>query len=545
MDEYEKGKLQTKRHIRIMRMLLKYYGYDNFKPNQYLIINQILNGYDVCAVLPTGYGKSLTFQMPAIYLDKPAVIICPLISLMEDQQIILKKLGLKSVCFNSNLEDKIGVKQDILKGVYKFVYITPESIVNFGRFLVEMERTIGISLIAIDEAHCISAFGYDFRTSYRGLKFLKDVLPDTPIVALTATATPVVAKDICNVLQLETKGGIIRSSFDRTNLYIEVNKRTKEMRNDLLPLIKKFQENSIIIYCLTIKDTEKIAEYLKSQEINCAYYHGKLSNETRSKIHKKFLDDTCKCIIATNAFGMGINKINVRLVIHYGCPRNIESYYQEIGRAGRDLKNSYCYLFYSPKDFMIQQYHIENSDNKDPTYKKNQYRLLQTMRDYVNSVTCRKKIILNYFDEEREGGCDKCDVCTPGKGIGKKKIDAKEQSVKKEAMMLFKLMEKMSSFGATMYIDILRGSNGQKIKPFMKEFVEYNKGHHHTKEWWKELFEHLTRDRYIQPKRISPTIFVLELTRLGIDIITDEETRKILGAEPLARIPKYAMRTEI
>jgi len=549
IDKYEKGKKHTRRHKRIKMLLKKNFDYDQFKPNQYLIINQILNGFDVCAVLPTGYGKSLTFQIPAIYLNKPAIIVCPLISLMEDQEIILKKLGLKSVCYNSNLMNKVQVRSDILNGKYNFVYITPESVIGFDSFLKKLNENLGISLIAIDEAHCISAYGYDFRPSYRNLTFFKEILPDVPIIALTATATPIVAKDICDVLQLETKDGIIQSSFDRSNLYIEINKRTKELSKDLLPLVKKYvKKGAVIIYCLTIKDTEKIATFLKAKEISCAYYHGKLGSEKRSKIHKKFIKGEYDCIVATNAFGMGINKIDVRLVIHYGCPRNLESYYQEIGRAGRDLKNSFCYLFFSPQDFIIQQYHIDRSESKDPEYKKNQYHLLQTMKDYVKSNVCRKKYILNYFQEKKDGNCGKCDICVPRNGDEVQ--DVKTKDVSKEVILLLKVMTdalpfsyNSNGFGGNMYIDIIRGSNGKKITLDMKKIHGYGKGINHSKDWWKELIDHLIKDEFIARRSVSRWgISVLEVTPTGENLLSNDARDKLLDGDGDI-IPKYAMTT--
>lgn len=532
MDEYEKIKKHTERYRKIKKLMKKVFGHENFKPNQYLIINRIIKGYDVCAVLPTGYGKSLTFQLPALYLGKTAIIVCPLISLMEDQQIILEKLGLKSICFNSNLRDKNQVKSDILKGEYQFVYITPESIIQCESFLKQLEDTIGISLVAIDEAHCISSYGYDFRPSYRNLTFLKESLPNVPIIALTATATPIVATDICEVLKLETKTGVIQSSFDRENLYIEVNKK-KDMKKDLLPLVKKYMTESIIIYCLTIKETEKIAQMLKDEEIKCAYYHGKLDSSKRSKIHKKFIKGKCNCIVATNAFGMGINKENVRLVIHYGCPRNIESYYQEIGRAGRDLKASYCYLFYSAKDFEIQRYHIENSESKDPDYKKTQYKLLQTMKNYVTSNICRKKTILNYFEERKDTDCKKCDVCNSDRFIAK-------VSIEKEALLLLKLMTRLPRFGCTTYIEILRGSNSKKMKDYMKKLDFYGKGIAHSKDWWKELIDHLIRDDYISQVQLSPRMQIVVVGDIGQQVVLIDRTPGLDNYD--TGIPEYQMR---
>ncbi|RYX82988.1 RecQ family ATP-dependent DNA helicase, partial [bacterium] len=368
---------------------------------------KIINKQDVCLVAFTGFGKSMVFQLPALYMNLPAVIISPLISLMEDQRLILTKLGIASCCYNSNVTDKYKLRKEILENKYKFIYITPESIVEMKEFLCSLNEALGISLIAIDEAHCISAYGHDFRPAYRKLTFFKEYLPNVPLLAVTATATELVGKDICKVLSLKSQP--IKTSFDRVNLYLEIRQKGKNYATDIIPIVKNHTNESIIIYCLTKKETEKVAAALQEAKIKCGIYHSGLENSEKEKTHFDFIENKCKVVVATIAFGMGINKPDVRVVVHYGSPRNIEGYYQEIGRAGRDGTKSFCYAFFNNRDFKIQESFIQNSESE--AYKKNQMVLLTTMKNYMTTDKCRRQILLNYFDEEYPDCCNNCDNC--------------------------------------------------------------------------------------------------------------------------------------
>ena len=330
MDRYEKSKLETKRYQKIKELVKIVYGFDEFRPRQYEVINRIIRGIDTCLIMKTGGGKSFLYQVPAIYLGKPAVIVTPLVSLMEDQKLGLDSLGITSCCYNSNVVDKDLMLDEIIEGKYQFVYITPESIVNLKFFLMNMHEKIGISLVAVDEAHCISSFGFAFRKAYREINFLKDLLPNVPILAVTATATSEVAEDICKVLKFKKVDPII-TGFDRPNLFLEVKRKSKKMERDIVPLLKVHENEPVIIYCVTRNDTEKAAQILTTCGIECGIYHAGLDARTKSNTHKQFLSGKLNVVAATTAFGMGINKPNVRAVIHYGAPRNIEGYYQEIG----------------------------------------------------------------------------------------------------------------------------------------------------------------------------------------------------------------------
>jgi len=499
MDDYELSKCNTKRYHKIKELMKETFGYNDFKPKQYEIINNIINGIDVCAILPTGYGKSLTFQLPGIYLDKPTVIVSPLISLMEDQCYNLKKIGINACCYNSTIPNKYALKSEILEGYYKFIYITPETIIVSKELLEMLNESHGISLIAIDEAHCISTYGFDFRSAYRQLSYVREMFPDIPILTLTATATNQVVQDICDVMNFQNYI-IVKSSFDRPNLELNILRKNKKMSEDLMPIINKHKNQPTIIYCLTKKETHKISDMLEKYDINCGIYHSSIDNDEKTRIHHQFLNGEINYIVATIAFGMGINKPNVRVVIHYGCPKNVESYYQEIGRAGRDGNDSYCYLLYGFQDFRLHQYFINNTTNLE--YKINCGGLLEVMKNYVLSNQCRRKLLLNYFNENYQNKCDKCDVCYSESGIASAITDLEVKPISEEAnnesLWLINLINEINeNYGKTYYIDILRGSNSKKIKKNHKSTSYYGIGKNKSIEWWENLIKVLVKRKYL------------------------------------------------
>ena len=522
MDDYEKSKICTKRHKKLKTLLKIIYGYDNFRPKQYEILNRIFNGEDICGILATGYGKSICFQIPALYLNKPAVIVVPLISLMDDQRMILEKLGITSCCFNSTVYNKYELKKSILNGEYKFVYITAEAVINQKEFLITLNERLGISVIAIDEAHCISSYGYDFRPAYRKLTFFKEILPDVPILAVTATATNVVADDICKVLKFKLNN-IIKNSFDRPNLYIEIREKSKpkNIATDILPILAKHVDQCVIIYCITINETGDIAEILKLNKLKCKTYHSKLDNDKKTKVHHDFVSGKVKIIIATIAFGMGINKSNVRAVIHYGCPKNIEGYYQEIGRAGRDGLKSSCYTIYSYQDFKRQEFFI--SGIVDDKYKKNQTMLLNKIKNFmINNKICRRSILLEYFNEDyKKNNCESCDICCGVTKTNDAVVEIK-QDVSVEARMLIDLIDatKPRRFGLLIYIDVLRGASNKKILKFFPKNKFYGKGKHRSANWWKEMGQNLIDQEFLMKTRINTGNFPTLITEVAPKGIT-------------------------
>lgn len=392
-----------------MELLLKNsFGYDKFRPMQLDIINHVLQRKDSLVLMPTGGGKSLCYQIPALKLDGLTVVISPLISLMKDQVDNLKTNGIQAEYINSTLSSTEidDIQNRIKEKKVKLLYIAPErlAIEDFKVFLL----TLQISLIAIDEAHCISEWGHDFRKEYRNLKFLKKIFSNVPIIALTATATLKVRDDILKQLSLVDPRTFI-SSFNRKNLNLMVMEKKKTF-NKILGLIEKHKNESIIIYCFSRKDTEKIAGQLKENGCEALPYHAGLSNVVRKRNQDLFIKDKVNIIVATIAFGMGIDKPDVRLVIHHTFSKSIEGYYQEIGRAGRDGLPSDCVLFYSKGDIRKHKYFLDQI-HRDMV-RSIAFDKLNKMMEYCENTSCRRKNILKYFAESfLEHNCNGCDVC--------------------------------------------------------------------------------------------------------------------------------------
>ncbi len=389
-------------------LLKKYFGYDKFRSMQRDIVENVLQKKDSLVLMPTGGGKSICYQIPALKFKGLTIVISPLISLMKDQVDNLKTNGINAEYINSLLSfDKIEeIKKKIQREEIKILYIAPERLAleDFKIFLT----TIKISLIAIDEAHCISEWGHDFRKDYRNLKFLKTLFPNIPIIALTATATEKVRKDILKQLSLK-RPKIFISSFNRENLNLIVI-RKKNSFNKILNLIKEHINESIIIYCFSRKDTEKISQKLNENGFNSLPYHAGLSNKIRKQNQELFIKDKVNIIVATIAFGMGIDKPDVRLIIHHTFSKSIESYYQEIGRAGRDGLSSDCVLFYSRGDRRKHKFFIDKI--QDEIIQKSALDKLEKIMDYCEKKSCRRKEILQYFGEHfPEKNCQGCDIC--------------------------------------------------------------------------------------------------------------------------------------
>ncbi|WP_405221122.1 DNA helicase RecQ [Dokdonia sp. Asnod1-B02] len=455
-------------------LLKTHFGYDNFRPNQQEIIESVCRGDDALVIMPTGGGKSMCFQLPALALDGVALVISPLIALMKDQVDALRANGIKAAYYNSTqpLEETQQVLADLQSGAIDLIYVAPESLQMLDGAL----NAATISLIAIDEAHCISSWGHDFRPAYTQLGYLKRRFPKAPLIALTATADRSTQDDIADQLGISNAKKYV-SSFDRPNLYLDV--RPGQKRNDqILDFLEEHPGESGIIYCLSRKSTESLAAKLQANGYKAAAYHAGMHAEQRSKVQEDFINDTTPIICATIAFGMGIDKSNVRWVIHYNMPKNLEGYYQEIGRAGRDGLPAHTLLFYSYADTLQLRQFIDGAKNADYQMAK-----LDRMQQYAEALSCRRKVLINYFGEFLSEDCGNCDICNSppayfdGTVLAQKVLSGVARMQQKEAM------------GTV--IDVLRGSQNAQV---------YDKGYQEIKTYgaakdvpWRDLQQYIVQ----------------------------------------------------
>ncbi len=430
--------------------LKKYFGYEHFRPMQAEIIQAIYDQKDVLVLMPTGGGKSICFQIPAVTMPGVCVVVSPLISLMKDQVEALRANGIPAAFLNSSLSsaEQRHVEDELFHGRLQLLYVSPEKLASPG--CAELLKQANVHLFAIDEAHCISSWGHDFRPEYHQLSYLKRQFPGIPVVALTATADKLTRKDIVEKLGLE-EPEIFVASFDRPNLSLEVRPGQKRIEQ-IYEYLQVRPRQSGIIYCLSRKNTEELASKLRAKGFNADCYHAGMDSQNRSRVQEDFINDKLSIVCATVAFGMGIDKSNVRWVIHYNLPKNLEGYYQEIGRAGRDGAKSDTLLFYSFRDVMVLQ-DILQSDNK--AFAEVQKTKLERMRQYAEALICRRKILLAYFGEDRNKNCGNCDVCKDppqyfdGTVLAQKALSA-----------IYRVQERV---GMNLLVDILRGSRRQEI----------------------------------------------------------------------------------
>lgn len=495
-------------------VLKKYFGYDSFRTGQEKVIERILEQKDVLAIMPTGAGKSICFQVPALLLEGITLVVSPLISLMKDQVDSLIEVGISATYINSTLDaGEINNRMDqMLAGQYKLVYIAPERLESMA--FKNLLQTIEVSFIAIDEAHCVSQWGHDFRSSYMRLApFINNIYPRPIVGAFTATATEKVKEDIIALLKLREPEVFI-TGFDRSNLHFSVLKGEDRLKY-ILAYIRKNEGISGIIYTATRKEAESLSKELIKKKIKSAVYHAGLSDEERETAQNQFVYDDVQVIVATNAFGMGIDKSNVRFVIHHNIPKTMEAYYQEAGRAGRDGERGECILLFAPKDIQLQSFFIEQSE-LSPERKENEYEKLRAMVDYSHTSQCLRKHILKYFGESPDyETCDNCSSCNDDSEV----IDITDES-KKIFSCIYRMKQK---FGGGMVADVLKGSKNQKVRRFgFDRLSTYALMQQYSKKDIMEMIGKLTAEGYLAPSNDGYP--VLKLTAKSVEVLKGQAT---------------------
>ncbi|NWS70781.1 WRN helicase, partial [Crotophaga sulcirostris] len=492
--------------------LKTYFGHSSFKPVQWKVINSVLEDRrDNLVVMATGYGKSLCYQFPPVYTGYTGIVICPLISLMEDQVMQLTMSEIPA-CFLGSAQSK-NVKDDIKVGQYRIIYMTPEFCSGNLELLQDLDQTIGITLIAVDEAHCISEWGHDFRNAFRSLGSLKKALPSVPIIALTATASPSIREDIVRCLNLKNPQ-VTCTSFDRPNLYLEVGKQSGDILKDLKQFLTRKGSSSAyefegptIIYCPSRKVTEQVVSQLNKLGVACHAYHAGMGIKQRRETHHQFMRDEIQCVVATVAFGMGINKADIRMVIHYGAPKEMESYYQEIGRAGRDGLPASCHVLWTATDLAFNRHLLNEIRNEK--FRLYKLKMLAKIEKYLVSNSCRRKIILSHFEDKQlrkvssgimgsDECCDNCRSRTSCFGVFSDSNGGLQDFGKQAYQMLTAVSALEEKFGTRVPVLFLRGSSSQRLPERYRGHPLFGSGKEWPENWWKSLCQQLIMEGFLK-----------------------------------------------
>jgi len=499
------NKLETLHH---------YFGHDTFRSQQEEVIDAILNQEDILMILPTGGGKSLCYQLPSLLMSGVTVVISPLLALMHDQVVALRENGIPSAMLSSmqTLEESKIIEQQLRSNQIKLLYVAPERLMNdyFLTFLLDLN----INFFVVDEAHCVSEWGHEFREHYRMLSQLKVSFPNTTITAFTATATPLVRDDIVNNLSLQNPK-VITGSLFRKNLTITAEHRQSDGRRQLINFLKEQGEVAGIVYAFSRKQTETTAKYLQKQGYKAAAYHAGLPTEVKNKVFADFVSDNLNIVVATIAFGMGIDKSNIRFVVHMNLPKTLENYYQEIGRAGRDGLDAKTLLLFSTADIVQQKSFIEALP--DTPYKENAFGKIETISRFANSESCRHQQVAAYFHDKIDECVDRCDNCI---NPDKNKIEITEDARK----LLSAIFRTKQSFGMQYVVDVLRGSKEQRILTNGHDTLSvYGIGEYYSKAQWLTI-----TDKLLELNAVAIGEYrVFHILDRGVKILRGEETVSI------------------
>jgi ATP-dependent DNA helicase RecQ len=518
------NKLETLEH---------YFGHSTFRPLQEEVVDAILAKQDVLMILPTGGGKSLCYQLPTLLMEGITVVVSPLLALMHDQVVALKENGIAAEMLSSmqDLEESQQIETRLRAGEIKLLYVAPERLTN--AYFLNLLHQLPINFFVIDEAHCVSEWGHEFRENYRRLSLLKEQFPTTPIAAFTATATHAVESDIASNLGLQNPKRV-RGSLFRDNLTIHARHRIKDGRAQLMEFLKLHTDESGIIYTLSRKSTEAVAHFLQTKGIEAKAYHAGLPTEEKNRTYADFVADKVQIVVATIAFGMGIDKSNIRFVVHMTMPKTLENFYQEIGRAGRDGVDSETLLLFSAQDIVQQKMFIE--DLPETPYKQHAFNKLDSMVRFANSENCRHQSIAAYFDDRIDGCGTKCDNCTAPES---EKVDITTAS----RMLLSTILRTDQNFGLHYVIDVLKGSKEQRVLQNGHDTLSvYGIGEEYSKSQWLTIGDKLLELNAVEVGEFK----VYKLTNFGIEVIKGahtielkKERLSVQKAEPKKRVTYF------